>query len=98
MRPRDGHEQNKRLWTLTQPWTHRTRPPVLGKLAEEREIPTSVHSPFLFPSEEKNEEHLRRQPSRFTRFQVSADIHSTQRERSAFVHGDLLPEPCVAAM
>jgi hypothetical protein len=44
----DGHEQNKRLWTLTQPWTHRTRPPLLGNLAEEREIPTSVHSPFLF--------------------------------------------------
>ncbi len=71
--PPRWHEQNKRLWTLTQPWTHRTRPPLLGNLAEEREIPTSVHSPFLFPSEEKNEEHLRRQPSRFTRFQVSAD-------------------------
>ena len=40
--------RTKRLWTLTQPWTHRTRPPLLGNLAEEREIPTSVHSPSLF--------------------------------------------------
>jgi hypothetical protein len=38
----------KRPWTLPQPWTHRTRPPLLGNLAAEREIPTSVHSPFLF--------------------------------------------------
>ena len=37
----------KRLWTLTQPWTHRTRPPLLGNLAEEREIPTSAHSHSL---------------------------------------------------
>jgi hypothetical protein len=38
----------KRLWTLPQPWTHRTRPPLLGNLAEKREIPTSVHSPHFF--------------------------------------------------
>ena len=38
----------KRLWTLPQPWTHRTRPPLLGNLAEEREIPTSAHSHPLF--------------------------------------------------
>src|SRR5207247_6061088 len=44
VRPRS----TKRLWTLTQPWTHRTRPPLLGNLAEEREIPTSVHSHSLF--------------------------------------------------
>jgi hypothetical protein len=48
--------RTQRLWTLPQPWTHRTRPPLLGNLAEEREIPTSVHSPFLFPPEEKNDE------------------------------------------
>ena len=46
----------KRLWTLTHPWTHRTRPPLLGNLAEEREIPTSVHSPFLFFRKNKDEE------------------------------------------
>ena len=46
----------KRLWTLTHPWTHRTRPPLLGNLAEEREIPTSVHSPFLFVRRNQHEE------------------------------------------
>jgi hypothetical protein len=46
--PPQRHDQHKRLWTLTQPWTHRTRPPLLGNLAEEREIPTSVHSHSLF--------------------------------------------------
>jgi hypothetical protein len=46
----------KRLWTLTHPWTHRTRPPLLGNLAEEREIPTSVHSPSLFLRRNKDEE------------------------------------------
>ena len=43
----------KRPWTLTQPWTHRTRPPLLGNLAEEREIPTSVHSHSLFLQKHK---------------------------------------------
>jgi hypothetical protein len=43
----------KRLWTLTQPWTHRTRPPLLGNLAEEREIPTSAHSHSLFRQKNK---------------------------------------------
>jgi len=36
------------LWTLTRLWTHRSRPQPLGNLAEEREIPTSVHSPLFF--------------------------------------------------
>ena len=42
-----------RRWTLTQPSTHRTRPPLLGNLAERREIPTSIHSHSLF---QKNKE------------------------------------------
>jgi hypothetical protein len=46
--PRARDRSNpKRPWTLTQPWTHRTRPPLLGNLAEEREIPTSAHSHSL---------------------------------------------------
>jgi hypothetical protein len=51
--PRQSRHQNKRLWTLTQPWTHRTRPPLLGNLAEEREIPTSVHKPISFLLQKK---------------------------------------------
>src|SRR5229473_8165721 len=32
--PRPHREpEQKRLWTLTQPWTHRTRPRLLGNLA-----------------------------------------------------------------
>src|SRR5207247_1647632 len=38
----------KRLWTLTQLWTQRTRPQLLGNLAEKREIPTSAHSHSFF--------------------------------------------------
>ena len=38
----------KRLWTLPQRWTHRTRPPLLGNLAEEREIPTAPTALFFF--------------------------------------------------
>ena len=68
----------KRLWTLTQPWTHRTRPPLLGNLADEREIPTASTAPFFFSSEEKKEEHRRRHLSRLTRFQVSADTGLVQ--------------------
>src|SRR4030095_5095975 len=45
--PQFAPNRTKRLWTLTQPWTHRTRPPLLGNLAEEREIPTSAHSHSL---------------------------------------------------
>src|SRR5207245_7961632 len=94
----------KRLWTLPQPWTHRTRPPLLGNLAEEREIPTSVHSPFPLSSEEKNEEYLRRQLSRFMRFQVSADTRvirvrrMASRRSAARAAGDTSNDPGAAVV
>src|SRR2546427_4851195 len=44
---------SKRLWTLPQPWTHRTRPPLLGNLAEEREIPTAPTAILFFSEEQR---------------------------------------------
>ena len=46
--PQFAPNRAKRPWTLTQPWTHRTRPPLCGNPAAEREIPTSAHSRSLF--------------------------------------------------
>ena len=53
-RQRPGRSNPGGRWTLTRLWTHRPRPQPLGNLAAEREIPTSVHSPFfsLFFQEE----------------------------------------------
>ena len=68
--------QTKRLWTLTQPWTHRTRPQLLGNLAQNAGFPRASTAILFFLRRRRRtrrQEPLRRRPSRFTRFQVSAD-------------------------
>ncbi len=43
-RARDPTSKN-RLWKLPEPWTHRTRPPLLGKPPR---FPTATTSPYSF--------------------------------------------------
>ena len=43
----------KSLWKLPEPWTPRTRPPLLGKL--QNSFPQLPQAPFLFMVRKQNE-------------------------------------------
>src|SRR5712691_11864224 len=51
------------VWKLTQPWTHRTRPPLLAKRADEfRTAPTTRHQVSLLRRRTKDKNSFRPQP------------------------------------
>ena len=74
-RPR-GRPNRGGPWTLPELWTHRTRPQLLGKPAHNAGFPRASTAILYFVRKKTNtrrQEPLRRQLSRFTRFQVSGD-------------------------
>ncbi len=82
----------KRPWTLSQPWTHRTRPPLLGNLAAEREIPTSVHSPFLLLQKRRTKNADDRDGRDLRVFRRPLTPHDGQRRTCGTTRRNTLPK------